>query len=205
LRSLDRVVLVRSKQAGNYTLRDLKLAKGELTSSAVDKVSPAPQLALIEAAFQDCDLKELEQTNGAVAECGRTIVELRNLLREKVGPEKAPEFAQLKKELDSIGRMLGEQLARRGVGQAPAQAPEGQAAAANANQVTSEIRTREDVVRILDKVSDYFQKYEPSSPVPLLLQRAKRLVAKDFMEILRDLTPAGVAQAEAIGGIEKRK
>jgi type VI secretion system protein ImpA len=57
----------------------------------------------------------------------------------------------------------------------------------------------------LDKVSDYFQKYEPSSPVPLLLQRAKRLVAKYFMEILRDLTPAGVSQAEAIGGVEKHK
>jgi type VI secretion system protein ImpA len=34
-----------------------------------------------------------------------------------------------------------------------------------------------------------------------LLQRAKRLVAKDFMEILRDLTPDGVSQAEAIGGV----
>ena len=33
---------------------------------------------------------------------------------------------------------------------------------------------------------------EPSSPVPLLLQRAKRLFAKDFLEILRDLTPGGV-------------
>jgi type VI secretion system protein ImpA len=202
LRSLDRVVLVRSKQAGNYTLRDLKLAKGELGSSMANTESAVPQLPLIEAAFQDCDLKELEQTASAAAECVRTIGELRNFLREKVGAEKAPEFAQLNKELDAIGRVLAEQLARRGVGQTPTPEDRG---AANANQVSSEIRTRDDVVRILDRVSDYFQKYEPSSPVPLLLQRAKRLVAKDFMEILRDLTPAGVAQAEAIGGVEKRK
>jgi type VI secretion system protein ImpA len=208
LRSLERVVLVRSKQAGNYSLRDLKLAKGELTSSATDKdkVPAAPQLALIEAAFQDCDLKELEQNASAAAECVRWIADLRNYLREKVGAERAPEFAQLKKELDAIGRVFAEQLARRGVGQAPPQASEGGPGAENASQVSSsEIRSRDDAVRVLDKVSDYFQKYEPSSPVPLLLQRAKRLVAKDFMEILRDLTPAGVAQAEAIGGIEKRK
>ncbi len=208
LRSLDRVLLVRSKQAGNYRLRDLKLAKGELTLPAGDKASPVPQLAVIEAAFQECDLKELEHTASAVAECSRTITELGKLLVEKVGAEKAPEFAQLKKELASIGRVLGEQLSRRGVGQAAVvEATEGAApgTVAAAGQVVSEIRTRDDVVRVLDKVSDYFQKYEPSSPVPLLLQRAKRLVAKDFMEILRDLTPAGVAQAEAIGGIEKRK
>jgi len=204
LRSLDRVVLVRSKQAGNYTLRDLKLAKGELTLPAADNAPPVPQLAVIEAAFQECDLKDLEQATSAVADCGRTIVELRNFLREKVGAEKAPQFAQLNKELDSIGRVLIEQLSRRGVGHAPAQGTGG-AAVANAGQASSEIRTRDDVVRVLDKVSDYFTKYEPSSPVPLLLQRAKRLVAKDFMEIIRDLTPAGVAQAEAIGGIEKRK
>jgi type VI secretion system protein ImpA len=40
--------------------------------------------------------------------------------------------------------------------------------------------------------------------VPLLLQRAKRLVSKDFLEIIRDLTPSGVAEAELIGGVEKK-
>ena len=46
----------------------------------------------------------------------------------------------------------------------------------------------------------YYERHEPSSPVPLLLKRAKRLVAKDFMEILRDLAPDGVDQAERISG-----
>ena len=34
----------------------------------------------------------------------------------------------------------------------------------------------------------------------MLLRRAKRLVSKDFMEILRDLAPDGVDQAERISG-----
>jgi hypothetical protein len=38
----------------------------------------------------------------------------------------------------------------------------------------------------------------------LLLQRAKRLVAKDFLEILRELTPGGVAEAEVIVGTEDK-
>jgi type VI secretion system protein ImpA len=44
------------------------------------------------------------------------------------------------------------------------------------------------------------EKHEPSSPVPLLLARAKGLVFKDFMEVLRDIAPNAVAQAEALRG-----
>jgi type VI secretion system protein ImpA len=54
---------------------------------------------------------------------------------------------------------------------------------------------------MIDKICDYFERHEPSSPVPLLLNRAKRLISKDFLEILRDLTPDGVLQAESIGGV----
>jgi type VI secretion system protein ImpA len=53
---------------------------------------------------------------------------------------------------------------------------------------------------MLDKICAYYSRYEPSSPVPLLLQRAKRLVSKDFMEILQDLTPDSVSQAQKICG-----
>ena len=71
--------------------------------------------------------------------------------------------------------------------------------------IDGEIRTRDDVVRTLERLCDYFRKHEPSSPVPLLLQRAKSLVAKDFLAILRELTPDGVAQAEVIVGVEKKE
>ena len=63
-----------------------------------------------------------------------------------------------------------------------------------------EIRSREDVIRVLDRACEYFERNEPSSPVPLLLRRAKRLISKDFMEILKDLAPDGVSQAENVGG-----
>ena len=48
---------------------------------------------------------------------------------------------------------------------------------------------------------DYYSRCEPSIPVPLLLQRATLLVSKDFMEIMRDLAPAGLTQVEEIGGV----
>jgi type VI secretion system protein ImpA len=37
-----------------------------------------------------------------------------------------------------------------------------------------------------------------------LLERAKRLMAKDFLEILRDLAPDGVPQFEVVSGINRQ-
>lgn len=55
---------------------------------------------------------------------------------------------------------------------------------------------------MLDLICDYYARCEPSSPVPLLLKRAKRLVFMDFIEIIKDLAPDGLSQVELIRGQE---
>jgi type VI secretion system protein ImpA len=108
--------------------------------------------------------------------------------------------------LKPISVVLGEQLLRRGVVEKPA--PGETAAAVNgegqmeAPPAMDEIRSRDDVIRVLDKLCDYYAQYEPSSPLPLLLKRAKRLTSLSFMEIIQDLAPDAVAQAKSIGGTE---
>lgn len=49
------------------------------------------------------------------------------------------------------------------------------------------IASRDDVIATLDLVCAYYSAAEPSSPVPLLLRRAQRLVPLDFLAIVRDL------------------
>jgi type VI secretion system protein ImpA len=66
--------------------------------------------------------------------------------------------------------------------------------------VDGEIRSRDDVIRVLDRICEYYERHEPSSPLPMLLRRAKRLATMSFLDILRELAPDGVAQAEALGG-----
>ena len=202
LQSLRRAPLVDSRAAGRFSLRDIRLANGELEPGENEE---RPDGALIDAAFMDCDLDELTATADSVKEAMAALDLIDGLLRERVGIELAPDFSALQDDVGVIQGVLKEQLARRGVGSAD-DAGEGQAAAggeAAAQGGLGAINSREDAVRVLDKLSEYFRRHEPSSPVPLLLQRAKRLVAKDFMEILKDLTPDGVSQAELIGGIEQ--
>jgi type VI secretion system protein ImpA len=61
---------------------------------------------------------------------------------------------------------------------------------------TSQLQSREDVVRCLDLICQYYTLREPSSPVPLLLQHARNLVTMDFREIVQDLAPEGQSYFE---------
>ncbi len=53
---------------------------------------------------------------------------------------------------------------------------------------------------MLDKICKYYAQNEPASPVPLLLERAKRLVPKNFFEVLEDLAPDGMSQLLMVSG-----
>ena len=70
--------------------------------------------------------------------------------------------------------------------------------------IAGEIQSREDVVRMLDKICDFYRKEEPSSPVPYIIERAKRWVKMNFMELMGDLAPDSVKDIERITG-EKPK
>ena len=62
------------------------------------------------------------------------------------------------------------------------------------------INNNQDVIKTLNLVCDYYKKHEPSSPVPMFIDRAIRLVGKNFMHVLQDLAPAGVDEAKFILG-----
>lgn len=63
-----------------------------------------------------------------------------------------------------------------------------------------EIDNRHDVVRNLDRILGYYARHEPSSPLPVLLNRAKNLVHADFAAIVRNLIPDGMPQFENLRG-----
>jgi len=48
----------------------------------------------------------------------------------------------------------------------------------------------------------YYERAEPSSPIPLLIRRSKRLVSASFMDIVRDIASDGLTQVENLRGKE---
>lgn len=102
--------------------------------------------------------------------------------------------------LDALHQSLSDETARLAKGNSPK-------ATAGANhddgepRSGAEIARREDVVMMIERICAYYTRVEPSSPVPLLLRRAKRLVTMDFLEIVRDLADQGLAQVGNVAGI----
>lgn len=50
--------------------------------------------------------------------------------------------------------------------------------------------TRLDAASLLDQVSAYYRAAEPSSPIPLFTERARSMIERDFLTILKEVLPA---------------
>ncbi len=68
-------------------------------------------------------------------------------------------------------------------------------------QMKGEIHSREDVERCLGLINKYYANYEPSSPIPVLVNRAKKLVHADFLAIVKDIYPDGLSAVQSLGGM----
>ena len=214
LRALREAPLVSSRSFGRFSYRDIAVANGEI-APADSSGGELPEMSAINAAFKECELEGLQATAAASREAEERAETIENFVTDKVGSENAPNLADLRNILKATQRVLGEKLSERGAGD-PAAAQDGQESDGNGAMddgtepsggaagvaLAGRIASRDDVVRALDKICEYYERNEPSSPVPVLLRRARRLVSKDFMEILRDLVPDGVAQAENIRGAD---
>jgi type VI secretion system protein ImpA len=195
--AVRRAPIVSSRQHGGLSLRDIDLATGQLPAGNGDT---RPDEARVNAAFGLVALEDLTLLQQGV---GRALTSLKNIdakMRAEIGTEAAPEFDTLSLQLQKIEKVLRAQVAARpGGGGAESEEAAAGAAPVGAGGV---IRTRDDAIRSLDAVAEFFRKTEPSSPIPLFCERAKRLVSKDFLEVLADIAPEGLGSARAAGGLK---
>ncbi len=210
LRALRETPLVTSRVLGRFSLRDIQIAAGALTPVATDDQAELPTQAKIDGAFQEVGPENVQAAATVVAEAMARAERIEARLTDLIGVAQAPDLSALVGVLKEIRQALAEQLQQQGadlVGAAPTAetadsgSPES-GAGTGQRLVVGEITSREDAMRMLDKICEYFNRYEPSSPVPFLLKRARNLVNKDFMAILNDLAPGGTDQATLVFGIQ---
>ena len=72
----------------------------------------------------------------------------------------------------------------------PEGAPDGQARPSEGGgNVEYRIESRAQAIALLEQVQRFFRHAEPSSPVPMLCDRARALAERDFMGVLREVLP----------------
>lgn len=67
------------------------------------------------------------------------------------------------------------------------------------------INSRDEVVKCLDLVVAFYDRTEPSSPIPHLARRVRRMVHMDFVELMEDLAPSGLKEFRLLAGVADPK
>jgi type VI secretion system protein ImpA len=205
LRELRETAFVMLPGLGPLTLRVLEQAHGE---APVPDGQAALAPASIEAALADVSDEAMGVATGAVNGALDSIVNLESALARHVGSTQSLNLTPLTRQL----RRMADLLASRA--QAAPEAPSaaldadgdaaagqgGGTAAPRAAGITGDVTSRADVIRMIDKILAYYQRHEPSSPVPMLLERAKRLAPMSFMEVMENLAPDSMQQLNVIRG-----
>lgn len=203
---------VASPRLGRFSLRDLRSANSEAKAPAAggedgEGGKPAASLAEIEACCMDCDEAALTDTANAI---DRTLEHVRAIDQTFTGHvgTAGPDLKPLLTDVQEIKTFLDAERARRNPAAAGSADAAGETAGeagsgTSAGAVNGRINGPQDVVRRIDEICDYYARAEPSSPVPLLLRRAQRLVGLTFADLLKDLAPSGVSELEVIAGPDK--
>ena len=205
LKFLDRLTttpLSQSSKMGRFSLADIQHSEAG-TPGPGNK--PPPSMGQIEAAFRDTPSEVLQATSEAVADTIAQIKAIDAFLTGAVGTERALSWDKLNTLLGQIQRRLTQYISGGApvpVADALAEASTGTGArlAVAGGTFTGTIQSRRDVIRALDQICQFYRQSEPSSPIPFILARAKRLVEMDYMQIINELTPEALDKVKTITG-----
>jgi len=207
---LQKSLLIESKMLGRFSLRDILIANGTILVGEGDEETEFPQIAVIDATFQECDPEVVLAIAQAITDSQDNLSQMEAFITEKVGVNDAASFAELSTLLQEFSAVVEGQVERLGlnageesVDQEGDAEGDGQADTKQALKVAGipSINNIQDVSKALNLISNYYKKHEPSSPIPMMLERVSRLVGKNFMDILQDIAPNGVEQAEFLSGV----
>ena len=197
LPELGRLKLLEVPGLGGAGLRDWELASGRSNPYAYET---KPELSSVEVVLKAAPPEAINARLAAMTAAAGEVAAIDRVLADKIDdvgslPDLGPLAAM-------IGRMraLLQQFAPAAPAEPDADEAEASMAAVDSPSVPTpaEGRTgtlpgrldnRDDVLKALDLVIDYYRRREPGSPVPLLIERARRMVPMTFMEAIGDLAP----------------
>lgn len=128
-------------------------------------------------------------------------------------------------KFDKLGPFLarvGQTLAQAGAHAAPAAAAPalevamnataaaatpaaGGGAAAAGGGIPGRVNSRGDVERCLDMIIDFYERTEPSSPIPHLARRMRKMVPMTFVQLMEEIAPSGLKEFRNVAGVTEEK
>lgn len=192
---------------GVFSYRNIQIAKSEFKAGEKDKTE---SLDVILAAIADTnqeiiaslkdnfskslviakDIKVFLSDKNMSSDCEKAVSDFITLL-DKIGKylDDKPVVKEVLEKNDSVEQSVSETEAKDTV----------------KTVVTTKgtISSNQDVIRLLDNICQWYEKNEPSNPVPLFLKRAKAVIGKNFVDIVGDVAISGLNEVMDLFKIEK--
>jgi len=203
LRALRGMVVAESREVGRYTVRDLDYTLGRMQPPA-GTTAPSPELLAAAWRSGDDDAKRAKREGVQVG-----LAALQSITKQFVDRSgQRPNLDLLQQTLRRVADFYAAQDAldagaegvdtglQEGVGGA-----EGAPSQSGKSPRSGGLASRADAVRILQQVAEFLRGAEPSSPAPMFIDRAVKLLQMDFTSIVKELMPDSKDRIEMLGGI----
>lgn len=182
---LRRTVIFEHPRLGRYTGEDLERFAAE--GDAADGFGQ------FRAAIADVPNEDLQQQVDRLDQLREAVRQVDTILMANAEGDSGTNFQLTYEAIEAIRRALAPfagivEEAKLDVGDQPV-------VETSTQRTVGKVESREDVVRALDAVAEYYSRREPGSPIPVALRRIRNWVDMDFMAILADIAPNSVSEA----------
>jgi type VI secretion system protein ImpA len=205
LRTLRGTVIVESREVGRFTVRDLDYVLGRMSPPAGQT---APAAGLLAAAWKTGDPAANQEKRDGISIGLAAVQAIVKLFSDHSGQR--PNLDLLQQTLRRVGEFYTAQDAEAAAEAAVAAGGDGEDGSDELGGAggsggkpprSSGLASRADAVRILQQVGAFLRKSEPSSPAPMFVDRAVKLLQMDFTAIVKELMPDSRDRIEMLGGI----
>lgn len=195
---LKNIVLIRHPRLGQYSSADIE--RFAIGGDSEDGYG------MFRAAIQEMPVEDIEAVVAQLDAIVSAIQAADAIMTANAGSETSVNFKPTYDALKGVrsglagftpsGSGEGEEMAADGDVEGGASYAGG--SGGGGRSAPGSIESREDVIRAMDAIGDYYRRREPASPVPLALKRARDWVTLDFLAVLEDIAPNSMAEARNV-------
>lgn len=191
---LRRVALVSHPRLGTYSGDDLQRFDEEGAS--------ADGYGMFRAAINEVPVEELQQSVAQLEAMRDALARIDRTLVDNADGDTGTDFSTTYAAVDTIRNALlpyaGLEPQEAGAVEVPEIGAVSPASSGGGPRIAGRVETRDDVIKAIDAIGDYYRRNEPGSPIPVALERVRGWVTMDFLTLLKDITPDGITQAETV-------
>lgn len=196
-------LVIRNRAIGELRVRDIEVMLGKFAPRDSETPMSRSQVEQMLAAA----IEQSPEIEHWAAHALEQLKALSSLLNDKVGIERAPDVRALHTMISCVQQAMPTGSSNSNT--AP-EADDGQDAEASGAPVARSgnkglgdgVYSRADALKAIDMVCDYLERTEPTNPAQLLLRRARRLINKNFLQLMRELAPDALSEVARIMGVD---